>query len=99
LHYKSHYGIIVAYKCVFFNIIAKIWSDYMKKTVHTEITLLSSKGKETVPATFYYIEDEEGKTIINPKTNDPAYSHCIFKGQIIYTLINNVYTYYECIGD
>ena len=31
----------------------------MKKTVHTEITLLSSRGKETVPATFYYIEDEE----------------------------------------
>ena len=31
----------------------------MKKTVHTEMTLISSRGKERVPATIRYTEDEK----------------------------------------
>lgn len=43
----------------------------------------------------YYITDESGNTIVNPKVNEEGNSNFIFSDEIVYTYNNNEYTYYK----
>lgn len=67
---------------------------YFSKDLSSSTVVRSFKDKEET----YYIKDDQGNYIINPKAEDDAYAYYIFWGETVYTYEDNKYTFYQING-
>lgn len=67
---------------------------YFSKDLNSNTIVRSFKDSDET----YYIEDDDGNYIINPKAEDEAYFYHVFRDEIIYIYENNEYKFYQVSG-
>ena len=77
---------------------SRLYKDTSKTCYYFSKDDITSKGTGDSLALYldedYYIKDETGKTIVNPKRYDEAYRHYLFLNEMVYTVDNKGIIYY-----